>query len=78
MAYGTGAMDAVARLHEERHEQVMGAIISVHDRLDRLNGRTRDNEQQLAVLSDRSSRANALSWSSLGAVVVGGLYWLLR
>jgi hypothetical protein len=71
-------MDAVARLHEERHEQVMGAIISVHDRLDRLNGRTRDNEQQLAVLSDRSSRANALSWSSLGAVVVGGLYWLLR
>ena len=56
----------------------MAAVIAIHHRLDQLNGRTRETEQQVAVLSDRSSRSNALSWSSMGAVLAGGAYWLLR
>ena len=70
-------MDPTDRLNEERHEQVMAAIASVYTRLDQLNGRTRQSELDVAVLSDRSRRANALSWSSLGAVLAGGLlYWM--
>ena len=66
------------KLADERHSQVMSAVIAIHHRLDQLNGRTRETEQQVAVLSDRSSRSNALSWSSMGAVLAGGAYWLLR
>ena len=71
-------MDATGKLADERHNQVMAAVISIHDRLDQLNGRTRDTETQIAVLSDRSSRTNALSWSSMGAVIAGAIYWLMR
>jgi hypothetical protein len=72
-------MDPTERLHEERHQKVMAAVISIHDRLDQLNGRTRSTEQRLAVLGDRSTRTNALSWSSVGAVLAGGaLYWISR
>jgi hypothetical protein len=70
-------MDAVERLHRERHDQIMAAVIAIHHRLDRLNGRTRETEQQVAILADRSSRTNVLSWSSLGAVIAGAIYWLL-
>ena len=70
--------DTVERLLKERHTQVMSAIIAIHQRLDQLNGRTRTTEQQVAILADRSSRSNALSWSSIGAVVAGALYWMLR
>ena len=66
------------KLADERHSQVMSAVIAIHHRLDQLNGRTRETEQQVAVLADRSSRSNALSWSSMGAVLAGGAYWLLR
>jgi hypothetical protein len=66
-----------ANLHKERHNQVMSAVIAIHHRLDQLNGRTRATEQQVAVLSDRSSRSNALSWSSMGAVIAGAIYWML-
>jgi hypothetical protein len=65
-------------IHLERHNQVMSAVIAIHHRLDQLNGRTRETETQLAVLSDRSSRSNALSWSSVGAVIIGAMYWILR
>ena len=64
-------------LHKERHNQVMAAVIAIHERLDRLNGRTRTTEQQVAVLADRSNRSNALSWSRIGAVGAGALYWIL-
>ena len=70
--------DAVERLLEERHNQIMAAIISIHDRLNLLNGRTRQSEIDIAVLRDRGNRANILSWSSVGAVIAGGLYWILR
>ena len=71
-------MDTQQQLLDERHSALMTAIIAVHTRLDLLNGRTRESERSIAVLSDRSSRSNALSWSSIGAVVAGGLYWMLR
>ena len=78
MADAASVMDATGKLADERHNQVMSAVISIHDRLDQLNGRTRDTETQIAVLSDRSSRTNALSWSSMGAVIAGAIYWLMR
>ena len=65
------------KLADERHSQVMSAVIAIHHRLDQLNGRTRDTEQRVAVLADRSSRTNTLSWSSVGAVLAGALYWVL-
>lgn len=43
-------------------------IHGVHDRLDRLNGRTRENEQAIAVLQDRGVRA-----TDAGARWIGGL-----
>ena len=70
--------NAVERLLEERHNQIMSAIISIHDRLNMLNGRTRQSEIEIAVLRDRGNRANLLSWSSLGAVIAGAMYWVLR
>lgn len=56
----------------------MAAIISVHTRLDLLNGRTRESERHIAVLDDRSNRTNAVSISALSAVVVAAIYWMLR
>ena len=71
-------MDSHERLHEERHTQIMAALLLLQDHVESIAGRVRTTETQLAVLMDRSSRTNALSWSSLGAVVVGGIYWMLR
>jgi hypothetical protein len=56
----------------------MTAIAGISDRLDLLNGRTRESEQRIAVLDDRSSRTNAVSISALSAVVVAAIYWVMR
>lgn len=45
-----------------------GDIQGVHDRLDELNGRTRSNEQDIAVLKDRGTRDPMARWT---AVFVG-------
>ena len=71
-------MDAQQQLLDERHTALMTAIVAVHDRLDLLNGRTRESEQRIAVLDDRSNRINAVSISALSAVVVAAVYWILR
>ena len=71
-------MDDHQRLLDERHTAVMAAIASIVDRLDILNGRTRASEKEIAVLSDRSGRTNAVSISALSAVVAAGIYWMLR
>ena len=71
-------MDQEQRLADERHAAVMGAIASVIKRLDELNGRTRITEVEIAVLRDRGNRANALSWSSIGTVIIDGLVWLTK
>ena len=71
-------MDAQQKLLDERHTAVMTAIIAVHERLDLLNGRTRETEQRIAVLDDRSNRTNAISISALSAVIVAAIYWMMR
>ena len=71
-------MDPQQQLLDERHAALMAAIVSVHDRLDLLNGRVRASEQHIAVLDDRSNRTNAISISALSAVVVAAIYWVMR
>ena len=71
-------MDAQQQLLDERHTALMAAIVAVHDRLDLLNGRTRESERHIAVLDDRSNRTNAILISALSAVVVAAVYWMLR
>lgn len=71
-------MDPQQQLLDERHTALMTAIIAVHERLDTLNGRTRESERSIAVLSDRSSRSNAVAISALSAVVVAAIYWMMQ
>ena len=71
-------MDQEQRLADERHVALMGAIASVIKRLDELNGRTRITEVEIAVLRDRGNRANALSWSSMGSVLMAAIYWVVK
>ena len=65
------------QLLDERHSALMQGLKSIHERLDKLNGRTRQIEIDHAVLSDRAKRSATISWSSIGAVVVGALYWIV-
>ena len=62
----------------ERHAAVMESLRSIHSRLDTLNGRTRESEQQIAVLTDRSGRINAIAISALSAVTAAAIYWVMR
>ena len=71
-------MDAQQQLLDERHAALMTAIVGISDRLDLLNGRTRESERHIAVLDDRYNRTNAVSISALSAVVVAAIYWMLR
>ena len=41
----------------------------VHDRLDTLNGQTRSNTVDIAILKERSVSDPAARWSSFGAIV---------
>lgn len=71
-------MDSHQQLLDERHTQVMAALLLLQDHVESIAVRVRTTETQLAVLMDRSSRTNALSWSSLGAVLVAAIYWMMR
>lgn len=71
-------MDAQQQLLDERHAALMVAILGISDRLDLLNGRTRETEQRLAVLNDRSGRSNAIAVSALSAVLAAGIYWFMK
>lgn len=54
-------------------ELIRGDIHGVHERLDALNGRTRANEQDIAVLKERSpaTKGEAARWGGgLGVGVV--------
>ena len=56
----------------------MESLRGIHSRLDTLNGRTRESEQQIAVLTDRSGRINAIAISALSAVTAAAIYWVMR
>ena len=63
---------------DERHAAVMESLRGIHWRLDTLNGRTRESEQQIAVLTDRSGRINTIAISALSAVTAAAIYWVMR
>jgi len=71
-------VDDHQRLLDERHAAVMAAIETLVARFDVLNGRTRESERNIAVLNDRSNRTNAVAISALSAVVVAGIYWVMK
>ena len=71
-------MDPQQQLLDERHTAIMTAIAGISERLDTLNGRTRESEQRIAVLDDRSGRSNAVAVSALSAVIVAAIYWMMR
>lgn len=48
-------------------------IQGVHDRLDTLNGRTREVEQDVAVLKDRGTRDSAARATGLSGVAASAL-----
>ena len=55
-------------------------IRGTHDRLDELNGRTRVNENQIAILNDRSSQATkdpTARWTGVvgSALATAALLW---
>ena len=64
------------QLLDERHTALMLAITGISDRLDLLNGRTRESERHIAVLDDRSWRSTTVSLSALSAVIAAALYWM--
>lgn len=70
--------DEFTRWMETLQEDIRG----VHDRLDKLNDRTRTAEQRIAVLDDRAGPARAAAWGGgIGGLMVGvieGLKWLLH
>jgi hypothetical protein len=65
------------QLIDERHAALMSSLNGINERLDKLNGRTRQIEIDHAVLNDRAKRSATISWSSIGAVVAGALYWVV-
>ena len=71
-------MDYDPQLANERHTAVMARLQECIQRLEMLNGRLRAVELGEAVLRDRGTRTNMLSWSSLGTVIIASLVWLTK
>ena len=61
------------QLLAERHEMLMSAVHGINERLDVLNGRTRQNERHIAVLHDRQK----LLWGGIAAMGAAGLAWVV-
>ena len=65
----------MADIQHEEFERWMhllrGDVQAIHARLDQLNGRTRTNEQQIAVLTDRS--ASEGRDAQKGGMLAGGV-----
>lgn len=62
------------QLLSERHDTMMTAITGIHERLDVLNGRTRQNEKHIAVLHDRQR----LLWGGLAAAGTAVMAWMVE
>ena len=58
-------------------DQVQDGFAGIHSRLDTINGRTRQNEQDIAVLKDRGNR-NTAAWGGGTAITVIGLIEALK
>ena len=66
--------DHLQQLLSERHETLMTAITGINDRLDVLNGRTREAERRIAVLHDRQK----LLWGGIGTLGAALMAWLVE
>lgn len=66
--------DHLQQLLSERHDTLMTAIAGVHDRLDTLNGRTREAERKIAVLHDRQK----LLWGGIGTIGAALAAWIVE
>lgn len=60
-------------LIDQRHQELLGAIKGVHDRLDTLNGRTRNLENKVTVLEDRSPGRISAAVSTVISGITGGI-----
>jgi hypothetical protein len=62
-------------LLDQRHSEVLAAILGVHSRLDALNGRTRTLENKITILEERTppSRIAAGSISAIVSGLISGL-----
>ena len=63
---------------DERYFQILREDMKAgfeggHERLDSLNGRTRQNEQDIAVLKDRDQLTTdkTARWGAVGAILTG-------
>jgi len=70
------------RLADERHKQLLDGIHGIHQRLDRLNGRTSANEIDLATLTERvehmrPSRQGGIA-GAIGGVISGFMAGFLK
>lgn len=66
--------DDLRHVESSLGRQIDAGFAGLNKRLDDLNGRTRDNEMDIAVLKDRggASRSSSVAWGSgAGAFVVG-------
>ena len=75
-------MDAEEQLAQARHDELLRAIEGIHERLDTLNGRTREVEKKVAVIEASSSqnppgKATMAGISALIAGAIAGLAQLL-
>lgn len=68
-------MNQLANNQREQHsrlrDDMQNGFRGVNDRLDHLNGKTNDNARNIAVLQDRSDRAERQT-TVIGAVTGGG------
>ena len=71
--------DREDELLDQRHQEVLRAIEGVHDRLDTLNGRTRELEVKVKVLEDRSpGRTSAGVSAVVSGIVTGVAMWFSK
>ena len=75
----------MADLSRDEFEQwmnlLLGEVKGTNERLDMLNGRTRKNEQDIAILYDRSlqsSKDPTARWTGLSGIIAGVLTFVYQ
>lgn len=71
-------MTAAQRLEEERerrnyerYAEILKGIEGINERLDALNGRTRENSEDIAVLKERNPSKQGGAWGALAGGITG-------